>query len=115
MDNYGNKRGYNNNSGFLYTQQGCTNTMKNNEVIVYGDENVNKFKNLYGDEPVSLPLYTEPMPYYKNKEHVKRVLTGMNNDVKKKEDGSKPLKILSGEHEVGGSLDSVLDVITSTL
>ena len=115
MYNYGNKRGYNNNSGFLYTQQGCTNSMKYDDVVVYGDKGENKFNNLYGEEPVNLPNFVEPMPYYVNKEHVERVLTGMNNSIKKKEDGSKPFKIMSGEHEVGGGLESVLDVITSTL
>jgi hypothetical protein len=90
MFNYGNKRGYNNNSGWIYTQQGATNVM--------------------GDTPI-LPTYTEPLPQYENKEHVNRVLREMNNGLQIPKKGTSRLVLHEGEHLVGGSTKKMINAI----
>lgn len=91
MENYGNKRGYNNNSGWIYTQQGDTNLdeMPNHEGHIKG--------------MAYLPFYFNSMPMYKNEENTKAFLLYSRNGLYQKTSGNKRLKLAPYVQQKGGT------------
>lgn len=76
MDNWGNKKGFNNNSGMLYTVQGLSSIKK--------------------DVP-QFPNFKEYTPDYKNEEQTATILSYMRNGRKLVQTGVKRLKPLPVE------------------
>tara|TARA_R110002096_G_scaffold133828_2_gene284803 strand:- start:1108 stop:1380 length:273 start_codon:yes stop_codon:yes gene_type:complete len=81
MFNFGIKRGFNNNSGLLYTKQG---------------------KTLLGNN-VELPLFYNSKPYYENKLNTKTFLLFSRDGLHFKSNGVKRLKLPKDVVQEGGT------------
>tara|TARA_B100000780_G_scaffold271249_1_gene231980 strand:+ start:1642 stop:1944 length:303 start_codon:yes stop_codon:yes gene_type:complete len=90
MDNYGTKRGYNDSSGWIYTEQGKTNLepMPDHEGHVKG--------------MAYLPLFFNSKPMYKNEENTKAFMIYSRNGIYQKVKGVKRLKLPKTVSQEGG-------------
>ncbi len=98
MENWGNIRGYNNNSGFLYTLNG---------MYIAGDtkkEQLNYINNgmPYKESQIRLPNYYTSRPQYENTGNVKKMLSYMNNGLVIKNKGKKVLTLPKSLSLAGG-------------
>ena len=83
MDNYGNKKGYNNRSGKLYIVQGLTNT---------------------ASPAVQLPNSKVWEPKYENKYNTQKTMEYVRNNKKPKHTGVRRLSLLGNMADVGGNI-----------
>tara|TARA_B100000780_G_C21095929_1_gene441995 strand:+ start:1005 stop:1310 length:306 start_codon:yes stop_codon:yes gene_type:complete len=92
MFNYGTKRGYNNSSGWMYTEQGKTNMEE------MPNDHEGHMKGM-----AYLPLFFNSKPQYKNEENTKAFLLYSRNGMKQKMKGTKRLKLSKDTTQEGGT------------